>query len=138
MFKILLLQQWYGFPTRRPRKRCEIAFRSAASAASARRGDALPRLDLAVSPAHRHARLSEKLLAEVNRQLDARGLIVKRCTLVDATFIAAAVKPPKFEQGQVNQRDPEASFTMKNGQTYFGYKAHLAVHERAALCAKPK
>ena len=38
--------------------------------------------------------LSEKLLAEVNRQLDARGLIVKRGTLVDATIIAAAVKPP--------------------------------------------
>ena len=32
--------------------------------------------------------LSEKL-AEVNRQLDARGLIVKKGTLVDATIIAA-------------------------------------------------
>ncbi len=82
--------------------------------------------------------LCEKLLAEVNRQLDARGLIVKRGTLVDATIIAAAVKPPKFEEGQVNERDPEASFTKKNGQTYFGYKAHLAVDERAALCAKPR
>ena len=41
--------------------------------------------------------LSEKLLAEVNRQLDARGLIVKRGTLVDATIIAAAMKPSSFE-----------------------------------------
>ena len=40
--------------------------------------------------------LWEKLLAEVNRQLDARGLIVKRGTLVDATIIAAAVKPPSY------------------------------------------
>ena len=42
--------------------------------------------------------LSEKLVAEVNRQLDARGLIVKRGTLVDATIIAAAVKPPSLQR----------------------------------------
>jgi hypothetical protein len=43
--------------------------------------------------------LDEKLLAKVNRQLDARGLIVKRGTLIDATIIAATVKPPAFEEG---------------------------------------
>ena len=67
--------------------------------------------------------LSEKLLAEVNRQLDARGLIVKRGTLVDATIIAAAVKPPSFGEGVVSERDPDASFTVKNDETSFGYKA---------------
>jgi IS5 family transposase len=77
--------------------------------------------------------LSEKLLAEVNRQLDARGLIVKRGTLVDATIIAAAVKPPSFEEGVVSERDPDASFTVKNGETSFGYKAHLAVDEESGL-----
>ncbi len=35
--------------------------------------------------------LAQALLAEVNRQLDARGLIVKSGALVDATLIAAAV-----------------------------------------------
>ena len=77
--------------------------------------------------------LSEKLLAEVNRQLDARGLIVKRGTLVDATIIAAAVKPPSFEEGVVSERDPDASFTVKNDETSFGYKAHLAVDEESGL-----
>jgi IS5 family transposase len=72
-------------------------------------------------------------LAEVNRRLDARGLIIKRGTLVDATIIAAAVKPPPIEEGQVNPRDPEASFTKKNDETYFGYKAHLAVDEESGL-----
>ena len=37
--------------------------------------------------------LDEELTGEVNRQLDARRLIVKRGTLVDATIIAAAVEP---------------------------------------------
>ena len=35
--------------------------------------------------------LSTKLLAEVNRQLDALGLVIKRGTLVDATIIAGSV-----------------------------------------------
>ena len=43
--------------------------------------------------------LSGRLLAEVNRQLDALGLIVKRGTLVDATLIAAAVKRPPYGSG---------------------------------------
>jgi IS5 family transposase len=38
--------------------------------------------------------LSTKLLAEVNRQLDALGLVVKRGTRVDATLIAGAVRRP--------------------------------------------
>ena len=71
--------------------------------------------------------------AALNRQLDARGLIVKRGTLVDATIIAAAVKPPSFEEGVVSERDFDASFTVKNGETSFGYKAHLAVDEESGL-----
>ena len=54
-------------------------------------------------------------------------------TLIDATIIAAAVKPPAFEEGQVNPRDPDASFTKKNGETDFGYKAHLAVDEESGV-----
>ena len=37
----------------------------------------------------------------------------------------------------VSERDSDASFTVKNGETSFGYKAHLTVdEERAALCPK--
>jgi transposase, IS5 family len=38
--------------------------------------------------------LSVVLLAEVNRQLDALGFVIKRGTLVDATIIAGAVRRP--------------------------------------------
>ena len=58
---------------------------------------------------------------------------MKRGTLVDATIIAAAVKPPSFEEGVVSERDPDASFTVKNDETSFGYKAHLAVDEESGL-----
>ena len=123
MFKIVLLQQWYGLSD----PSAEEAVRDRASF---RRFCGIP-LD-EETPDHASIwrfrqridklGLSEKLLAEVNRQLDARGLIVKRGTLVDATIILAAVKRPAFEDGQVNPRDPDASFTVKNGETHFGYK----------------
>jgi IS5 family transposase len=134
MFRIILLQQWYGLsdPAAEETVRDRLSFR---------RFCGVP-LD-EETPDHssiwrfrqRLAKLGldEKLLAEVNRQLDARGLIVKRGTLVDATIIAAAVKPPPFDEGQVNPRDPDASFTKKNGETYFGYKAHLAVDEESGI-----
>ena len=134
MFKIVLLQQWYSLsdPGAEEAVRDRMSFR---------RFCGVP-LD-EETPDHssiwrfrqRLAKLGldATLLAEVNRQLDARGLIVKRGTLVDATIIAAAVKPPAFEEGQVNPRDPDASFTKKNGETYFGYKAHLAVDEESGV-----
>jgi transposase, IS5 family len=124
MFKIVLLQQWYGLsdPGAEEAVRDRLPFR---------RFCGIP-LDQEM-PDHssiwrfrqriERLGLPEKLLAEVNRQRDARGLIVKRGTLVDATIIAAAVKPPSFEEGVVSERDPEASFTVKNDETDFGYKA---------------
>ena len=33
----------------------------------------------------------------------------------------------------VSERDPDASFTVKNDETSFGYKAHLAVDEESGL-----
>ncbi len=137
MFKIVLLQQWYALsdPAAEEAVRDRLSFR---------RFCGIP-LDCE-TPDHSSIwrfrqvidklGLSEKLLAEVNRQLDARGLIVKRGTLVDATIIAAAVARPPYEEGQVNDRDPDASFTQKNGETYFGYKAHVAVDEGSDLIRK--
>ena len=37
--------------------------------------------------------LAERLLAEVNRQLDAKGLVLRRGTLIDATILDAAARP---------------------------------------------
>jgi len=134
MFKVMLLQQWYNLsdPAAEEAVRDRLSFR---------RFCGIP-LDQE-TPDHSSIwrfrqtidklGLAEKLLAEVNRQLDARGLIVKRGTLVDATIIAANVKRPPYEEGQVNPRDPDASFTKKNDKTYFGYKAHIAVDEESDL-----
>ncbi len=133
MLKILLLQQWHTLsdPGAEEAVRDRLSFR---------RFCGLP-LEVE-TPDHASIwrfrqtidklGLSAALLAEVNRQLDALGLIVKRGTLVDATLIAGAVRRP-YEGGGVNPRDPDARFSRKRDKTYFGYKAHLAVDEESGL-----
>jgi IS5 family transposase len=77
--------------------------------------------------------LAARLLAEVNRQLDAKGLILRRGTLVDATVLEAAVRPPGGDAGEVSPREPQAGWTKKNGKSRHGYKAHVAVDEGSGL-----
>lgn len=134
MFKIALLQQWYGLSD--PPAEDALADRL-----SFHRFCGFP-LD-EKTPDHTsiwrfrqrlvQLELQDGLLAELNRQLDRLGLIVKRGTLVDATIISAAVKVPAYEEGTVSERDPDAGFTAKNGKTYFGYKAHLGGDEGSGL-----
>jgi IS5 family transposase len=75
--------------------------------------------------------LHEKLLAVVNEQLEKRGLILKTCTLVDATLLQAARRAPA--QGDKTGGDGEAGYTVKGGQAHYGYKAHVAVDQEHTL-----
>jgi len=73
----------------------------------------------------------QKLLALVNRQLEAKGLILKTCTLVDATLLQAARRAPA--KADPSGGDPDAGFTVKQNQPVYGYKAHLAADEEHTL-----
>jgi transposase, IS5 family len=75
--------------------------------------------------------LHEKLLALINRQLQAKGLILKTCTLVDATLLQAARRAPAKEDKTGG--DSDAGYTVKQGQPHYGYKAHVAVDETHTL-----
>jgi IS5 family transposase len=77
--------------------------------------------------------LAEQVLAEINRQLDARGLILRQGTLIDASILEAAVKPPAGDAGEVSPHEPDAGWTKKNGKSRFGYKAHVAVDQDSGL-----
>jgi transposase, IS5 family len=69
--------------------------------------------------------------AEVNRQLDGKGLIVRKGTLMDATIVAAASRKPDLKQGKGARlaREPGASWTRKNNRSYFGYRLHVATDQ---------
>jgi IS5 family transposase len=80
--------------------------------------------------------LTETVFNEVNRQLDAKGLIVKRGTLIDATVVAAAVRPPPAGE-KTSPHDADANWLSHGkGQGKFGYKAHVAADEGSGLVRK--
>jgi len=71
--------------------------------------------------------LHEKLLALVNTQLQERGYIVKRTTLVDATLVQSSRKrPDPKEIAEGRAPDADASYTRKNNRSFYGYKAHIS------------
>jgi IS5 family transposase len=71
--------------------------------------------------------LHEQLLELLNQQLEARGYIVKRTTLVDATLIESSRKRPEAKlAAQGLAPDADASYTRKYNRSFYGYKAHLS------------
>lgn len=75
----------------------------------------------------------EELFVEINRQLEAKGLILKRGTVVDAALIESASRPlsddkrEELEAEPSSQIDTDADSTQKGGTHWFGYKGHIGV-----------
>jgi len=142
MVKALLLQQWYGLsdPGLEEALLDRVSFRRFCGLAldgttpdettiCRFRGDLVA------------AGLAEKVFAAVLAQLDAKGLIVREGTIIDATLVEAGVrKPPRATQEGTATRapagyDPDAAFT-KTGparKSFFGYKAHVATDQGSGL-----
>jgi transposase, IS5 family len=77
--------------------------------------------------------LAERLLAELNRQLDAKGLMVKTGTLIDASLVEADCRRPRKGEPKERRSDPDASWTAMKDEPLFGYKMHLAVDQGSGL-----
>ena len=80
-----------------------------------------------------------RLFDELNRQMDAKGLVLKQGTLIDATVIQAAPKKPLANEdgtGGRSTQDPDADWTKKGGKYHFGYKAHVGMDQGSELVRK--
>jgi IS5 family transposase len=77
----------------------------------------------------------EACFQEVNRQLDAKGLVLRKGTLIDATLLAAASRKPSHKAGKAarREREPGASWTRKGGKSHFGYRLHLGADDAHVL-----
>ena len=136
MFKVLLLQRWYTLsdPAMEEALSDRLSFRRFAGLSLTDetpdhttiwrfRGE-LERLGL-----------DEKLFAELSRQLDGHGVILRKGTLIDASLVASAARRPRMDEEKESPLDPEARFGTNNErQRYvFGYKMHVAVDAGAHL-----
>ena len=143
MFKLLLLQRWYGLsdPGLEEALNDRISFIrfSGFSLASS-----LP--DYSTICRFRNSLLElglyEKLFEEILRQLEGRGLLVQEGAIVDATVIESSRRPRKVveiipedrkEEETVTpsvvsySNDVDATWIKKGKKPYYGYKAHVSV-----------
>jgi IS5 family transposase len=73
--------------------------------------------------------LQKIIFDEIVKLLAERGLILKKGTIVDSTFIEA----PSSTKNQRKERDPEAHSAKKGNTWHFGYKAHIGVDRKSGL-----
>ncbi|MDE7390348.1 MAG: IS5 family transposase, partial [Lachnospiraceae bacterium] len=73
--------------------------------------------------------LQEKMFAQVVEMLRAKGLILKKGTIVDSTIISA----PSSTKNAEKKRDSDAHSTKNGNQWFFGYKAHIDVDKDSGL-----
>ena len=134
LVKALLLQQWYGLsdPGLEEALGDRLSFRTFVGLSLDEGTPDHSVLSRFRKTLRQHA-LGERIFVEIERQLDARALLVKRGTLLDATLVEAAVKRPGLPAGARSKVDPDADWTRKEGRSYFGYKAHIAVDEGSGL-----
>jgi IS5 family transposase len=131
MFKALLLQQWYGLSD--PGLEEAICDRL-----SLQRFLGLALKDPVPDETRicrfrnmlAQADLGERLFGLLEEQLDAKGLLVRRGSLIDATLVKAQPHAPR--KGEASP-DPEADWTRRGKDGHFGYKVHLTVDQGSDL-----
>ena len=125
MFKILILQQWYGLSDLEVERQMadRISFMAFLGFP-----DSFPDSGTIWLFKNRMAETGkeEMVWAELQRQLDAMGLQVRRGTVQDATFIEAdpgSSKKPRGEDAKT-RRSRDGTWAKKGNEIHFGYKLH--------------
>jgi IS5 family transposase len=137
LFKAMLLAQWYKLSDAALEEALldRISFRRFVGLTMA---DPTPdqvtlwRFRQELSKHERH----ERLMKELERQFERKGLILKHGTLMDATLVEAQAASPSNEDRSTNSSsevDPDARWMHRPGGNVFGYKAHIAVDWKSGL-----
>jgi IS5 family transposase len=133
LFRALLLQAWYGLsdPAAEEAFRDRLSFRRFLGVAL---DEATPDHNTLWRFREQLARrgLAERLLATVDAQLQAKGMVLKRGTLIDATLVAANAAP-RNRRKDGRPVDPDARWTKRGRGALLGYKAHAAVDQGSGL-----
>jgi IS5 family transposase len=125
MFKILILQKWYGLSDLEVERQMadRISFMAFLGFP-----DPFPdsRTIWLFKQRMADTEKDKMVWAELQRQLDAMGLQVKSGTIQDATFIEAdpgSSKEPRGENAKT-RRSRDGTWAKKGNETHFGYKLH--------------
>lgn len=80
------------------------------------------------------------IYAEVLRQLDERGLILRKGTIVDASLVQAARKKRRCgdDEPKSPQQDSDATATKRGKKGYYGYKGHIGVDQESGIIRRTR
>jgi IS5 family transposase len=131
MLRLYFIQQWYGFSdegTENALYDMPILCRFAGIDLTHERvPDATTLLNF------RHLleehKLAAVMLERINALLEAKGVLMRKGTIVDATLIAA----PPSTKNKSGERDPKMHQSEEDNQWYFGMKAHIGVGAESGL-----
>jgi IS5 family transposase len=131
MLRIHFMQQWFGCPIPRWKRRCSMCRCIANSQAWTTATCDCPTRARSCGSGicSRPTSSPGPMLATVNDVLRDKGLMLRIGTVVDATLISA----PSSTKNDSGQRDPEMHQTKKGNQWYFGMKAHIGVDAQSGL-----
>ena len=122
MFKMLVLQQWHGLSGAELERQCidRISFRKRIA-------------DNAKE---------EQIWTEMQKQLDALGLKIKKGMIQDATFIHSTPGHAKADEPRGKEaktrRSKDGTWTKKGGIPFFGYKLHTIIDKDYELIRRFK
>lgn len=128
LFKAMLVQQWYGLSDPRTEEAItdSISFRRFVGLSLS---DSVPDHSTLSRFRAQLGNRFERLLEAFNTQLDQRGLIVRRGTLIDASFVQSSSRKSGV--------DPEAgSYGGQKQGDVSGYKMHASVDQFSGLVRK--
>jgi IS5 family transposase len=142
LFKALLLQAWHNLSDYALEEALDdrLSFRRFVSLSASEKAPDHSVFSRFRDQLIKHG-IYDRLFAELARQLEEKGLIIKKGTLVDATVVEAAPKKPLHnEDGSTGQskQDPEAQWTKKGSKYLFGYKVHVGVDQESELVRQIK
>jgi IS5 family transposase len=76
----------------------------------------------------------DDLFSMLNQQLETKGLVLKKGTLVDASLVKSSSREPG--RGPTSRYDQDASWTKQYGRNHYGYRAHIGVDQDSELIRK--
>jgi IS5 family transposase len=89
----------------------------------------------------------DQLFIQLKKQLNRSGLVAHKGIMVDASFAKVPVqrntpeendqikggKTPDWEENKKRQKDTDATWTKKGGQSHYGYKQHIKADLKSKL-----
>lgn len=89
----------------------------------------------------------DKLFIQLKKQLERYGLLAKKGIMVDASFAKVPIQRntpdendqlkngelPEWDENKMRQKDVDADWTKKGGQSHYGYKQHIKADLKSKL-----